>query len=65
MGQGLSRAVLINVGHGGEEDEDEDDDGVDENIEIVPEAFISRFLPRKQYCLCVTNCTTINGPLPR
>ena len=55
MGQGLSRAVFINVGHGGEEDEDEEDDGVEDNIENFPESLISIFLPRKQYCLCVTN----------
>ena len=52
MGQGLSRAMLSGVGHGGEEDEEEEEDVGDGDLEKAPDS-PTIFVPKKQYCVLV------------
>ena len=53
MGQGLTRAMLSGVGHGGEEDEEEEveDVGYLERAPVSPTLFV----PKKQYCVLVAD----------
>ena len=47
MGQGLNRAMLSGVGHGGEEDEEEEEDVGD--LDRAPDS-PTLFVPNNQFC---------------